>query len=151
MSSIVTTGALFKRFYQDRSVWNPSAQESFYIEDTDLSVDGCADEAILAQKYQHDWFSLPDEARVEIRGGYLVWDGSGPTPAQTEIELTVRFTAWERDQASYRVVAVFDVPKNSSPESMVRLHQALLQLGGQVEGLPDLTPAPGPAMARPRP
>lgn len=72
--AIKTTGAEFKRFYNDDVYWPPA--DGIWHEDEILTVNG------VVQEDGVDTDAIPDEAEVKIEGGIVFgrdWDGNEPS------------------------------------------------------------------------
>lgn len=84
---VKTTGAEFKKFYGDNSLW----PKGTYHDDAILFVDG------VEQEDGIDTETLSDEATVYIEGGYLVgpqWENNeGPS-------LEIYFKRWRKAQST---------------------------------------------------
>lgn len=111
----VLTGAEFKQFYNDASIW----AEDTYVEDDVLAING-VDGAVL------DPDALKDTDLVQVRSGYLVMAPPGVPEGHVE---AVRH--WKRSRATRTLV--IEVPAELQDE-VVRQVQAA---GGRILGHDD--------------
>lgn len=138
--SVTTTGLIYKRFCDDPSVWNESPEakdQSWYLEEDVLIVDGDedADGEMLYQRYGENFARLPDDAKVEIAGGYFQWQGKGPNP-ETRGSLIREFKKWEKAQSTVVMSVVFELPKDLDVEKVRALREAVQALGGTINNDP---------------
>lgn len=133
---LAATGAQYKAFYRDDSVWNPDRRSSWYLEEDVLRVDG---EKVdnPSERFGDTLEKLPDEAAVEVLSGWMVWQGDGADPSNGGQDLAAAFQAWCKARTTLTLVARLDVPVETPREDLVRLVEALEALGAVVTGLPD--------------
>lgn len=137
--SVTTTGALYRKFYQDDSVWDPKPGHSWYLEEDEYTING---EKFYGgdETYGESFRNLPDDAKVVIQDGWLAWQGSGPCESNPSgsRSLTSVFSAWEKEQTVLTVVATLEIPRDMSAEDRDALRVALESLGAKkVVGLPE--------------
>lgn len=128
-----TTGAEFKKFYADDTVWYRDPLDSgnyFYLEDDLIIVNGVdQDMDTVYNLYGDDLQKIPDEATVSIESGDLVWAGDGMPPVQRG-SFADEFDAWKAAQVSQTLVATFVVSRDMAPEDLALLRQTVQALGG---------------------
>lgn len=110
-----TTGAEFKRFYNDKQFW-PDDGGDTYHDDAVLKVDG---------EYQEDGIdtdTLADTAVVTIEGGFVC----GPALAGKEPSLEAYFKRWRKGQT----IALFLVECDTQVIDAVKA--AIRAAGGRV-------------------
>jgi len=111
--AVKTTGAEFKRFYDDATFW----PDDTWHDDTEFTVDG------VDQPDGIDTKHLNDSAAVVIIGGFMCgpqWeDGDGPT-------LEAYFKRWRKQQTT----VIFNVECDKSIVEAVKA--AIKQVGGKI-------------------
>jgi hypothetical protein len=95
--AIETTGAEFKRFYDDTEVWGTENDGSVYCDDEVITVNGVDHTEGV---YTED---VPDDARVTLTGGYIY--GLGDRPLSFELV----FKRWKKGQETASMVVECDI------------------------------------------
>lgn len=110
--SVKTTGAEFKRFYEDKSIWKDGA----YHEDETITIDG------VQWDYQDDLSTVADEAVMTISGGTVfLKEGADDGPSFEGL-----FRKW-RNAQTMRIVSV-ELPI----DKLGPFAEALKAFGGKV-------------------
>lgn len=125
MTTITTTGADFKRYYNDETVW----PEGAFHEDALIHVDKVAmgDNGIYID-------AIDDTAEVVIECGIVMG-----LENDIDMEMIDHFEKWRRAQVFTSVIV------DIAPENRAQLEAAVLALGGVVRGVQ----ADKPSMPRP--
>lgn len=108
-----TTGAEFKRFYTDKSIWDDLG-EDVYHEDEVVTVDGSG----WADGYEY----IPDASKVKIEGGIVF----GVSEDQEEPSFETYFKRWKKKQTIASLVVVFD----KRDEQAIRAEFAAMRIRG---------------------
>ena len=148
MARVTTTGAQYKKFYADQSVWEPEKGHSWYLEDDLIIINDEEDVDIeeLYRRYGDNLQSIPDDAKVVIEGGYMAWQGDGEPPEERG-DLVAYFKKWDKRQSTIMAVATFELPKDIAPDKLEEIRATLLGLGAKLSGWPD---APKSSAPKPR-
>jgi hypothetical protein len=107
-----TNGAEFKAYLDDDSVW-PANQ---WHEDEEVFVNG--------KLSAGDYLAIPDEAVVEIHGGYIEKPNRG---SEEVVSLEDHFTAWQAAQTSETIVV--SIPKSKAAD----VRAAITAAGGVIK------------------
>lgn len=110
-----TTGAEFKRFYNDDAIW-PDHDGGTYHDDEILKVNG------VIQENGVDTSAIPDDAVVEIEGGMVFgpkWDGNEPT-------FEAYFKSWRKKQSTMSFLVECD------PDKFEAIKAAVKAAGGRI-------------------
>ena len=88
--TIKTTGAEFKRFYNDPEFW----PEGTWHEDEEVSVDGSG--------WEHEYTEIPDSAAVTVAYGQMLSDGTTPAPwvGVEGPSVETHFKRWRKKQVT---------------------------------------------------
>lgn len=104
-----TTGAEFKRFYNDGAFW-PKYDGNTWHEDEILTVNG------VVQEEGVDTDALPDEAEVKIEGGIVFgpeWDGNEPS-------FEAYFKRWRKKQNTASFLVECDLSQLEAVKAAVK-------------------------------
>lgn len=104
-----TTGAAFKRFYNDKKFW-PNDSGDTYHDDAVLTVDGDIQEGGI------DTDSLYDAAVVTIEGGFVY----GPALAGKEPSLETYFKRWLKTQTTASFLVECDATEVAAVKAAIR-------------------------------
>ena len=126
------TGAEFKAFYADNSVWDIDGKPAWYIEELEIKVDGATYGGDAYDAYGDDLSKLPDEAKVTITGGWLGWQGQGNPSGGLEQDLGKVAVKWKAERETVFITATFEVSKQDV-EKQAMIQDALLAQGGKVK------------------
>lgn len=113
--AVKTTGAEWKRFYSDETIWPPGA----YHEDEEILIDG----AII--DFGRDLMDVSDSAIISISGGVVCFNDNyhyGPS-------LESYFRRWRKKQNT--VFILCEAPKDRAAE----VEAAIVASGGRVQKL----------------
>ena len=121
MNTITTTGAEFKRYYNDETAW----PEGAFHEDALIHVDKVAmgDDGIYIDE-------IADTAEVVIECGLVMG-----LENDTDMDMIDHFEQWRRAQVFTSVIV------DIAPENLAKLETAVLALGGVVRGVQADKPA----------
>lgn len=121
MTSITTTGADFKRYYNDETAW----PEGAFHEDVLIYVNQVAmgDDGIYIE-------NIADTAEVVIECGIVM-----ALENDRDMDMLDHFEKWRRAQVFTSVIVDID------PEKRTQLEAAVLALGGVVRGVQADKPA----------
>lgn len=107
--SIKVTGVEFKAFMEDESVWSVDGKPSWYVEDLVVDVMGQeTNNADIYERYGENLEALPDDARLNVTSGYLIWQGRGTPPQQMQDLLAV-LNHWKNQQTNVIITGTFNV------------------------------------------
>lgn len=104
-----TTGAEFKRFYNDDKYW-PEDDGNTWHEDALLSIDG------VVQEDGIDIQVLADDAEVKIQGGVVYgpqWEGNEPS-------LEAYFKRWKKKQSTVSFLVECDQSRLDAVKAAIK-------------------------------
>lgn len=103
--TVKTTGAEFKRFYNDEKYWPNNGD--VYHDDEEIKVNG----TVVSESF--DLTKVADDALIEIDGG-LVYGVAG------EPSLEAYFKRWKREQSMVNILVECDVSKLDAVRAAIR-------------------------------
>ena len=107
--AIKTTGAEFKRFYRDDTIWMCNGVENMYIDDDTILVNGL--------EYDADYEAIPDDAVVKIICGVVY----GPQFERGyEPSLETYFRRWKKKQTTTAFVVECDIANSDAVMAVVK-------------------------------
>lgn len=125
------SGADFKAFYEDPSVWSLNGNaDAFYCEDLVVVLKGqeSLDIDAIYNRYGDNFENLPDDAVVELQCGYRFLNSGHGTPGCVpEEDMLVLFRQWQENRSQITFVASIQVHKTDT-EALDRVEKALADL-----------------------
>lgn len=101
---IKTSGAEFKRFYSDDTVW----PEGAWHEDETLLVDG--------DEWDEDYGQIPDNAKVTLSGGTISFD----LTEAPDVSMETHFRNWRKRQTTTTILVECDMAKIDEIKAAVK-------------------------------
>ena len=103
--TVKTTGAEFKRFYGDKTIWGDNAGEIWH-DDAEVTVNGNVQEDL-------DDDSIPDDASITISGGVVFGVDGEPS-------LETFFKRWKKVQTTTSFVVECDTSKLDAVKAAIK-------------------------------
>lgn len=131
MSKIETgiTGAEFKSFWNDDSVWEMNGSSGFFCEDLVLVVQGQEDLDMdaLYGRYGDNLENIPDDAVLTMECGWRLPNSGANMSQALEEDLRVIFREWKKNRNEVSFVASVDVSK-SDTKTIERVGEIMAEL-----------------------
>ena len=122
------SGADFKAFYEDPSIWSLNGNsDAFFCEDLVIVLKGqeALDMDAIYRRYGESFENLPDDAVVELQCGYRF--PNHPAGSTLEEDLLVLFRQWQANRSQISFVVSIQVNKTDE-NALARVEKALAEL-----------------------